>query len=199
MKKFTASLILSLIICLGFSIISNANEIENTTSKFIRLHVIANSDSEYDQELKLKVRDKTLEIIDELAYECTDKDEADEVISSSVKSIENTLQLYLNSIGCNDSIKVEYGMAFVDKREYDTFTLPAGRYTALTVKIGEAEGKNWWCVLYPELCTSAAHAGETLIKTGFSKDQIDILTGGEKPQYRLKFKILEFFQQGICE
>lgn len=183
MKKFTASLILSLIICLGFSIISNANEIENTTSKFIRLHVIANSDSEYDQELKLKVRDKTLEIIDELAYECTDKDEADEVISSSVKSIENTLQLYLDSIGCNDSIKVEYGMAFVDKREYDTFTLPAGRYTALTVKIGEAEGRNWWCVLFPSLCSSCSVSIEEC--SVFTKDEIKILTKPNEFKYKI--------------
>ena len=70
---------------------------------------------------------------------------------------------------------------------------------SLRIMIGEAKGKNWWCVLYPELCTGGAKTGETLVKTGFSKDQIDILTGKDKPEYKLKFKFLELFEKSFSQ
>lgn len=183
MKKFTASLALALVLCLTLSIINNATEIENVTTKFVRLHVIANSDSDYDQELKLKVRDKTLEIIEEIASECQEKSDVETAIYSSISSVENEIELYLESLGCTNAISVDYGIAYVDKREYDGFSLPAGRYTALTVRIGEAKGKNWWCVLFPSLCSSCAVSIEE--SEVFTKDEIQILTKPNEVKYKL--------------
>ena len=183
MKKFTASIALALVLCLALSIINNATEIENTTSKFIRLHVIANSDSDYDQALKLKVRDKTLEIMEEIASECQVKSDTEDVIISSISSVEKEIESYLESLGCNNAVNVDYGNAYVDKREYENFSLPAGMYTALTVKIGEAKGKNWWCVLFPSLCSSCAVSIEE--SEVFTKDEIQMLTKPNEVKYKL--------------
>ena len=84
-------------------------------------------------------------------------------------------------------------------RHYENISLPAGVYQSLQIRIGDADGRNWWCVLFPTLCTSAAKTEAALIKTGFSSDQIGVLMGGENPKYKLKFKILEFFGENFSE
>ncbi len=178
MKKFTASLFISLVICLAFSIISNANQVENMASKFIRLHVVADSNSQEDQELKLKVRDKALEIVTNLTEKCADKEQSEKVINSSLNLIESELQGY-----CNRKVKVSYGMAYIDRRDYDSFSLPAGRYSTLKIEIGEAKGNNWWCVLFPSLCSSCAVDIEEA--SVFTKGEIQILSKPKTVKYKL--------------
>ena len=70
---------------------------------------------------------------------------------------------------------------------------------SLQIKLGEADGQNWWCVLFPTLCTSAAKTEEALVKTGFTSDQIGVLTSGDRPKYKMKFKIMEFFGENFSE
>ena len=198
MKGLTIFTSLVLIVCALCSFLPVGDEAE-IYDNTIRLHVLANSDTEYDQSVKLYVRDAVLEKIAELTKEAENVEEAEEIINNNVGYIRAEAQAALREIGEDIAVNVTLSEEYYPTREYEDFRLPAGNYTSLRIMLGKAEGQNWWCVLYPELCTSGAKTGETLVKTGFSKDQIDILTGGEKPQYRLKFKILEFFQQGIGE
>ena len=198
MKGLTIFTSLVLIVCALCSFLPVGDEAE-IYDNTIRLHVLANSDTEHDQSVKLYVRDAVLEKIAELTKEAENVEEAEEIINNNVGYIRAEAQAALREIGEDIAVNVTLSEEYYPTREYEDFRLPAGNYTSLRIMLGKAEGQNWWCVLYPELCTSGAKTGETLVKTGFSKDQIDILTGGEKPQYRLKFKILEFFQQGIGE
>ncbi len=192
---FTSLVLIVCALCSFLPVADEAEIYENT----VRLHVLANSDTEHDQSVKLYVRDAVLDEVAALTKDAATVEEAEAAINAHIGDIREKAKAALAEIGEDTTVNVTLTEEYYPTREYDGFRLPAGNYTSLRILIGKAEGKNWWCVLYPELCTSAAHAGETLIKTGFSKDQIDILTGGEKPQYRLKFKILEFFQQGIGE
>lgn len=198
MKGLTIFTSLVLIVCALCSFLPVNGEAE-IYDKTVRLHVIANSDSEHDQSVKLYVRDAILKEIEALTKSASSAEEAAAVIDSKIGYIRDKAKLALSEIGEDIDVNVTLSEEYYPVREYEGFCLPAGEYTSLRILLGEANGKNWWCVLYPELCTNAAQAGESIVKTGFSKDQIDILTGGEKPQYRLKFKILEFFQQDVGE
>ena len=192
---FTSLVLIACMLCSFLPLGDEAEIYENT----VRLHVIANSDTEHDQSVKLYVRDSMLKEVAALTKNAQTVEEAEAAINAHLCDIREKAKAALAEIGEDISVNVTLTEEYYPTREYEGFCLPAGNYTSLRILLGEAEGQNWWCVLYPELCTSTACAGETLIKTGFSKDQIDILTGGEKPQYKLKFKILEFFQQGIGE
>ncbi len=198
MKGLTIFTCLVLIVCAlcSFLPISDEAQIYENT---IRLHVIANSDSERDQSVKLSVRDAVLCEIAALTDGAEDVYEAQRIMEANLDVIQKIAEEHLASIGEDASVKVTLSEEYYPTREYEDFRLPAGTYTSLRIMLGEAQGKNWWCVLYPELCTGGAKTEETLIQTGFSKEQIDILTGGEQPKYRLKFKILEIFQQGFGE
>lgn len=196
MKGFTMFTSLVLIVCVlcSFMPLSDESEIYDNT---VRLHVLANSDSEYDQNIKLCVRDAVLSYITEVTEEAQNAEEASALISEEIHAICGVAKDALSALGEDKEVSVTLSNEYYPTREYEEVRLPAGSYTSLRIMIGEAQGQNWWCVLYPELCTGAAKAGETLVKTGFSKDQIDILTGGEEPKYRLKFKILEIFEKSF--
>lgn len=196
MKGLTIFTSLVLIVCALCSFMPLGDEAE-IYENTIRLHVLANSDSEHDQNVKLEVRDAVLVEIAAITEGAQNVYEAEERIKEKLCVIAEIAQNKLISLGEDKTVSVTLSEERYPTREYDDFRLPAGVYTSLRVMIGEAEGQNWWCVLYPELCTSGAKTGETLVQTGFSKDQIGILTGGDQPKYRLKFKILEIFQQGF--
>ena len=168
-------------------------EIYNST---VRLHVLANSDSESDQELKLKVRDALLEEI--TTYEAKSKEEAlyqmeqnkDELIEIARKTIRQNNENY--------DVSIEIGAEEYPPRYYEDFALPAGNYTSVRVLIGEGEGQNWWCVLYPPLCTSAAleYNDESYIEVGLTKDQYSLITG-DSGRYKIKFKLLELAEEAF--
>ncbi len=196
MKGLTVFVCLVLaVLCLcSFLPLSDEAEIYDNT---LRLHVIANSDSDYDQDVKLTVRDSALTLIGTLVEGAENIGEAEAIIAENISLIKENASATLASLGEDKELSVTLSKEYYPTREYEDFKLPAGEYSSLRIMIGEAKGKNWWCVLYPELCTNVAKTGETLIKTGFSKDQIDILTGGEKPEYKLRFKFLELFGRSV--
>ena len=198
MKGLTVFTCLVLIVCAlcSFLPISDEAEIYENT---IRLHVLANSDSEHDQRVKLAVRDAVLGEIAAVTEGAQTVEEAEALVSASLGYIREIAKKALAELGESYDVNVTLSEEYYPTREYEDFRLPAGKYTSLRIMLGEAAGKNWWCVLYPSLCIGGAKTGETLVNTGFSKDQIDILTGGEEPKYRLKFKILEIFGQGLGE
>ena len=162
----------------------------------IRLHVIANSDSDEDQRVKLLVRDGILETVSDLLDGINGRNEAEAVISENLTLIENAANAVLTELGSTYTAKVTLTKESYPTREYEGFSLPAGTYTSLRVLIGAAEGQNWWCVLYPKLCVSAERTAavidETeLVEAGLTPSQVRIITGNT-PDIVIKFRFLEF-------
>ena len=156
----------------------------------LRLHVVANSNCEEDQAHKLVVRDAVLTTVGALTADCTDAKQAQSIISQNLSEIEAAAEAV-----SEHEISVSLREENFDTRYYDTFTLPAGNYTALRVNIGAAEGKNWWCVVFPSLCTAAsADSLEKCAQTaGFDEGQTDLVVGGEE-RYVLRFKTLQWIK-----
>lgn len=158
---------------------------------FIRLHVIANSDGEADQTVKLKVRDAVLEVMKESILSCSNIGEASSAVNERLAVVEETAEGVLAENGFNYGASVSFGREYYPTREYEGVSLPAGVYMSVRVKLGEAEGHNWWCVMFPPLCLDSSTATEKLAAAGFTQNQIRILTDGENVTYKLKFRFLE--------
>ena len=168
---------------------------ENT----VRLHVIANSDSEHDQSVKLLVRDSVLSELQSLLSQVQSHEDALQIIEENLEHLRTVCNETLEALGEEPTAELYFKQEKYPTRHYENISLPAGVYQSLQIRLGDAEGQNWWCVLFPTLCTSAAKTEEALIKTGFTSDQIGVLTNGENPKYKLKFKILEFFGENFSE
>ncbi len=124
----------------------------------LRLHVIANSDSVQDQQVKLLVRDRVLEVTEPLLAEADDQDEVRRILSEHLQQITDAAQQVLTDQGMPYQLSAQMATEYYPTRAYDTFSLPAGQYTGLKIRLGEASGHNWWCVVFPPLCTDAAQA-----------------------------------------
>lgn len=161
--------------------------------KLVRLHVVANSDSEADQEIKLQVRDTVLAETDRLLK---GKNDPVPALRAGLPAIEAAANQVLSGLGSADRASVSLKSELFPTRDYETFSLPAGRYTALRVTIGEGKGHNWWCVVYPALCLSAsADEMEAAAQAaGLNSGEIALITG-ESDGYQLKFKALEWLEQ----
>lgn len=190
-KAVLAVLIAAFVTAVIYAVPANGEtEIYN---KVVRLHVIANSDSEEDQALKLAVRDAILEKVSSATENCRSREEAENVISSMLPEIVKQAEKTLRDNGSDYRVSALIGKENYPTREYGDIKLPAGNYSSLRVMIGKAEGKNWWCVLFPPLCTGTAKPDDTLIAAGFTPGEVRILTDSESPEYVLKFRILEIF------
>ena len=191
LKKIIVSFSIALAVCLVVCIYRDISDLERMTDKLIRLHVIADSDSGYPQQMKLKVRDEALKYVSELTKDCSSKAAAQDMIISSLGSIKDISEKALRENGCNLSVDVSYEKTLVDRREYDSFTLPQGIYSALCIRIGEAKGKNWWCVLYPSLCVSCAVDIEE--SGDFSEEELLVVKEPEKVKFKLA--LFELFEK----
>ncbi len=168
-----------------------------------RLHVIANSDSDADQNLKYTVRDKLLEYMDELCSNCSTKEEA---TSIAQQNIENFKQIALDTIkneGFDYSVNVRIGNFEFPTKHYGDISLPAGYYDALRVEIGEAKGQNWWCVMFPPLCFTDVTSGvvpeeskEDLEET-LTDEEFSIVSDNSSFDIKVKFKILEVLNNTV--
>lgn len=171
--------------------------------KMIRLHVIANSDDGGDQELKLAVRDAVLEKTKELVCGASGVAEAKEAIEARRGALLEACREKIAAMGYDYPVRIELGYEKYPERSYDGVSLPAGDYYSVRVLIGEAEGKNWWCVLFPPLCVGAAKdrsgRDSVMASAGLSREQVDIMTENEDGKYVLKFRIVEFFRRIFCE
>ena len=166
--------------------------------RMIRLHILAESDSEADQTVKLLVRDRILEIAE--AYENSGEltasagiAEAKSFVEEHLGELKDAATDVLRANGSQSEVTVTLSEEYYETRKYDGFSLPAGRYLSLRILIGKAEGKNWWCVLYPPLCISSAKvsAKDKLKTAGFTPDQIGFITESNNPGYRIRFRIVE--------
>ncbi len=194
MKKRKLRIIITSFFCFViflslWAVIPSAKECEIYNST-IRLHVLANSDSERDQEVKLKVRDALLEHISK--YESDSKEQTLMMISSEREYLEELAEQTLEKEGIIDTVSIKIGKEEYPRRDYEGFSLPAGEYTSVRVVIGEGKGQNWWCVLFPPLCTAQAieYDDEAYISAGLTKEQYYMITGNSG-EYEIKFKLLE--------
>lgn len=170
------------------------------SDRLIRLHVIAESDSKEDQELKLKVRNAVLEKAKTVFDGCKDIGKAKRLCEENINTLEKAAQNVIDKSGFDYKATVKFGEENYPVRRYEDFTLPQGKYLSLKVIIGEGKGKNWWCVLYPPLCTSYATRSVNTDKAllseyGFSSDEISVLEEGtfEKGKIILKSYFYETF------
>lgn len=151
-KCMTFCLFLTAFVWLG-SLIADR---ERLNEELIRLHIVANSDEAEDQLLKLAVRDAVMKSIHGALENISDVEAAKAYIQDNLPYIQSTAKQTLRALGCEDTVAVSFCREVFDTRKYDTFTLPAGIYDALRIVMGEGEGKNWWCVVFPTLCISAS-------------------------------------------
>lgn len=156
----------------------------------LRLHILANSDSESDQAEKIAVRDFLLSQYGKALSSSETITEATGDAAALLPEMEAALNGYLAASGSRHTARLSLGKERYDRREYETFSLPAGVYTSLRVQIGEAEGHNWWCVMYPPLCLGlATDAPEDDGIFGYSDEEVGLISG----RYRVKFRVLEVF------
>ncbi|MBQ9805308.1 MAG: stage II sporulation protein R [Clostridia bacterium] len=165
----------------------------------VRLHVLANSDSTEDQTLKLQVRDAVLEITTPLLSDCKSQEEARARLKEHLTAIQGAAKEVLAEAGRNDPVKIVLGQEDYPTRDYDSFCFPEGSYLSLRVEIGDAEGQNWWCCVFPPLCLGSASASkdtaeDAFIQVGLTPSQYKIITESDQPVYRVRFKLLELFQ-----
>ena len=164
--------------------------------RVLRLHVIANSDSDADQSLKLAVRDEVLEYCTPLLADCDSRERAAEVVLASRAEIERVAAARLKESGCDDGVRLEVCIEHYPQKSYEGFCFPQGSYLSVKLLIGDAVGQNWWCVLFPRLCTGAAVSPEDeFIAVGFTPEQYKIITESENATYRIRFKLLEYFEE----
>lgn len=172
----------------------SVEEQEDLSRKMIRLHVIAHSDSAEDQALKLEVRDAVLDYATAVLQRSEDMDAAQRELQENLPRIENIARAAVTAEGYDYGVTASLGQAEFPLKEYDSFSLPAGEYTALRLVIGDGAGQNWWCVVFPPLCTAAAcDISETAIAAGMSEEDVALITEGEG--YVLKFRTVELWQQ----
>ena len=156
----------------------------------VRLHILANSDSDEDQRLKLKLRDAILTEFSDSLSDFDDADTAREMLMSALPEIESFSETKMIEYGYSYPVSVTLTEEWYETREYEEFTLPKGYYSSLRVIIGDGEGKNWWCVMFPPLCldmaTEEAPRDDGIKK--YSDSEFKLITGNG---YQAKFKILE--------
>lgn len=197
MLKKIFLLIFFIIFSLVYWTCSYSYNLQNSISnKIIRLHVIANSDSTFDQALKLKVRDKTVEFLTPLLKDAKNIDESRKIISQNINNIEKMAIETLAEFS-SYTANVELTNSIFPTKTYGNYAFPAGEYEALKIKIGNAEGQNWWCVMFPPLCFTDSsvefpeQSVETL-KENLSEKELDLINNYNEPKVQIKFKILEW-------
>ena len=168
-----------------------SNKLENN---IFRLHIVANSNSQKDQELKLKIRDEIIKYIETI--ENNSKSQVISNISNNLNVIKNIAQKTILENGFNYDVTVEIGKFYFPTKYYGNISLPAGDYDAIQIKIGNANGENWWCSLFPPLCFTDISSGiineqsEKDLKNNLNNEEFLLITSSS-PKYKFKFKLIE--------
>lgn len=194
MKLWEKSVCLALVLSVLFSFTRVSAECGEIRRSVLRLHVLANSDSESDQAVKLMVRDRILAESAGMLDGAATREQAEQRVAGRLEELRAAAENELRSRGFSDSVCVELTNMYFTVRQYGNITLPAGDYDALRVTIGSGKGHNWWCVLFPALCLPAAEAPDSFG---------DVLTPGEtrlvqndgSGGYEVKLRSVEIFEQ----
>lgn len=198
-KRFIlVSALLIIYVCMSAVSYTHAVTTDIADSVF-RLHVIANSDSDEDQNLKYLVRDKVIEYMSSISQNASSKEDVIEIAKANLDKIQAIASQTIRENGYTYSVNVEVGNFSFPSKRYGDITLPPGYYDALRIKIGEAEGQNWWCVMFPPLCfvdvTSGVVPDESkeIMKQNLSKEEFDLISKNSN-EVKVKFKIVEVLQ-----
>lgn len=167
------------------------NTSEQISEEVFRLHILANSDSREDQELKLKVRDDILAAGEKLFKTSSSLEETIELCKKNLDFFQNTAENCLKETGSAYGVKVYVDKEYFNTREYEEFTLPSGIYNALKIEIGQGKGHNWWCVMFPAICLSGVTDDE--LNNYLSEDEQKLIYSDSK--YEIRFKIVELYEK----
>ena len=181
-----------IIFSLVFSFAAFEAQCLEISNKVFRIHILANSDSKEDQALKLKVRDAIILKSEELLKGVTDKETAMKIVGENLDIFASVAGEVISKSGYDYPIKVTVTNLYFNTRYYGEITMPGGFYDALQISIGNAQGKNWWCVMYPSLCLFTTSDNNTL-KDNLTKNEYGIITS--KGKLQVKFKAVEIFTQ----
>lgn len=201
-SKFKFIIILSFLLSLyiyisASSYVKAANK--DLNENIFRLHVIANSDSTEDQNLKYIVRDNLLEYMNSLCSNCSSKEDAIALAQEHINEFKNIATETIKKEGYSYNVTVEIGNFEFPTKTYGDISLPAGYYDALRVKIGEAKGQNWWCVMFPPLCFVDVTSGvvpedsKNLLKENLSDEEFTLISDNSNSEINFKFKLFEIF------
>lgn len=195
LKRWVALLGLTAMAAAAIFTVQTAALQKTLADKTLRLHVVANSNTDADQAQKLRVRDAVLEAVGVLTDGCSSRDEAERALEAGLGRVQRAAQDVLTAEGSNLPVCVSLEDQRFGTRTYDTFSLPAGTYRALCVRIGAAQGHNWWCVVFPTLCTAASGEETARIAAagGFDDDETELVTDAD--EYVLRFKLLEWLDE----
>ena len=191
-KRWIKAVSGALVICLMLSVCQLHGTCESVRENVVRLHILANSDSAEDQALKLKVRDAILEASADWQEIAATPEEALALAEKRLPELQAVAEQTVAAEGYDYPVKAQVCRMYFTTRQYDTVTLPAGQYDAVRVSIGEAEGQNWWCVMYPPLCVGAATDRKKATSL-WSDNQKKLVQGGDR--YVVKFKVVEWAQK----
>ena len=199
--KYSLILIILLGIYIFISAISYVSAVsEQLENSIFRLHVIANSDSEEDQNLKYIVRNKLIEYMNEISADAENKKEAMQIANEHSDNFYKIAKQTINENGYNYDVEIEFGNFLFPTKTYGDISIPAGYYDALRVKIGSAEGQNWWCVMFPPLCFVNISSGivtdesKEVLKEELSDEEFSIISDTKSTEIKFKFKLIEFLQ-----
>ena len=183
----------------AFSYAENAST--DIANSVFRLHVIANSDSKEDQDLKYKVRDSLLKYMKEICGDCKSKDEAIALVTEHQEEFKQIALQTIKDNGYSYDVNISIGNFEFPTKDYGDISLPAGYYDALRVEIGEAKGQNWWCVMFPPLCFVDVTSGvvpeesKEQLEDNLSEEEYALVSEDSDVKIQFKFKILEFFNE----
>lgn len=201
-KNLKLVIILSFLLFVYTSIcaISYAQNISTDIANSVfRLHVLANSDTQEDQNLKYKVRDSLLNYMNSICKDTKSKEEAISIVKEKKNTFEQIAMDTIKEEGYSYSVKINIGNFEFPTKNYGDISLPAGYYDALRVEIGEAKGQNWWCVMFPPLCFVDISSGvvpdesKELMEDQLSEEEFALISDKSNTEIQFKFKLLEFF------
>lgn len=191
-RRIEISAATALILTVALSFFGFGAECEKIRDDVVRLHILANSDSEEDQAVKLLVRDALLQSGEKLFSGLVTKDDAEQAIKEDKENLEAAANRVLKENGFEYTSYIYLTEEYFATREYEEFTLPAGKYFAVRVILGKGEGHNWWCVMYPPLCIPAA-SGKTDIDAILGRNGARLIRSN--PKYEIRFKAVELFER----
>ena len=200
---FSKKLLICTIVALLISVVAGLFPVHGESEIYdtvVRLHILANSDSECDQSLKLKVRDKILSVVSPALEGCQTQKEAIDRLEEIKADIIACAEQTIIDEGYSYSVNIELGEEYYPTRNYESCAFPEGTYVSMRVLIGEGEGQNWWCCLFPPLCLNVASESdkyneEAFISVGLTSEQYKLITEQNQPKYKIRFKILEVFER----
>ncbi len=202
-SKIKPFLIIFLLLCL-FVFVCTVSYVRavstDIANSVFRLHVIANSDTTQDQNLKLKVRDALLGFMKEHSSTCSSKEEVMMVAKSLEKDLKQVALDVIKQNGFDYDVDIQIGTSQFPTKQYGDIALPAGNYDSLKVKIGNASGQNWWCVMFPPLCFVDVSTGivpdssKQELKKNLNDEEYDLISETNSNEVNFKFKLIEFFQ-----